>query len=163
MARNEELFTAICKGNRKAVEEIVQGVIDADGDTVELLNESMIPAMRDIGERFSRNEVYVPEMLIAARAMQTGRTLIEPLLAKKGHEPVGRVCVGTVKGVMPHYVLTERHGFGADLYVPASFIANVEHETIHLTLTQPDALQMGWEQAPRDDEAEPEDDLHRHI
>ncbi len=71
--------------------------------------------------------------------------------------------VGTVKGVMPHYVLVARQGFGSDLYVPASFIANVEHETIHLTLTQPDALQMGWEQAPRDDEAEPEDDLHRHI
>jgi 5-methyltetrahydrofolate--homocysteine methyltransferase len=98
MARNEELFSAICKGNRKSVEEIVQGVIDAEGDTVELLNESMIPAMRDIGERFSRNEVYVPEMLIAARAMQTGLTLIEPMLAKKGHQPVGRVCVGTVKG-----------------------------------------------------------------
>ncbi len=71
--------------------------------------------------------------------------------------------VGTVKGVMPHYVRTAWHGFGTDLYVPASFIANVEHETVHLNLTQHDALQMGWEQAPRDDEAEPEDDLHRHI
>lgn len=71
--------------------------------------------------------------------------------------------VGTIKGVMPHYVLTAQPGFGSDLYVPASFIANVEHETIHLNLTQHDALQMGWEQAPRDDEAEPEDDLHRHV
>lgn len=71
--------------------------------------------------------------------------------------------LGSVKGVTPNYVLTARHGFERDLYVPASSIANVEHETIYLNLTQHEALQMGWEQAPRDDEAEPEDDLHRHI
>jgi hypothetical protein len=73
--------------------------------------------------------------------------------------------VGTVKGVTQNYILTARHGFAADLYVPASFIANVEHETIHLNITHDAAEQMGWEQAPRDDEAEPgaDDDLHRHV
>lgn len=71
--------------------------------------------------------------------------------------------VGTVKGVTPNYVLTARPGFAADLYVPASYIGNVEHETIHLTITQRDVDQMGWEQAPRDDEPEPADDLHRHV
>lgn len=71
--------------------------------------------------------------------------------------------LGTVMGVTPNYVLTSRPGFAKDLYVPVSFIANVEHETIHLTLTQHDALQMGWEQPPRDDEAEPQDALHRHV
>lgn len=71
--------------------------------------------------------------------------------------------VGTVKGVTPNYVLTARSGFAGDLYIPAGSIANVEHETIHLNLTQHDALQMGWEQPPRDDEAEPADDLHRHV
>ena len=71
--------------------------------------------------------------------------------------------VGSVKAVTPHYVVTARPGFAADLYVPASFIANVGHETIHLNLTQSEASQMGWEQPPRDDEAEPEDDLHRHV
>jgi len=71
--------------------------------------------------------------------------------------------VGTVKGVTPHYIVTARSGFATDLYVPASFIANVEHGAIHLNLTQSDASQMGWEQPPRDDEAEPEDDLHRHV
>ena len=98
MARDEALFEAITKGNRKLVVELVQGRIDANGDVVELMNDSMIPAMRDIGERFSRNEVYVPEMLIAARAMQAGLDLVEPLLTASGHEPRGRVCVGTVKG-----------------------------------------------------------------
>ncbi len=98
MAKNEELFNAICKGNRKLVAEIVQKTIDENGDVVELLNETMIPSMRDVGDKFSRNEIYVPEMLIAARAMQAGLDLVEPLLAESGHEPRGRVCVGTVKG-----------------------------------------------------------------
>jgi len=98
MARNEALFTAICTGKRKEVSAIVQSAIDNGEDIVVMLNESMIPAMRDIGDRFSRNEVYVPEMLIAARAMQSGLDLIEPILEAKGHEPRGRVGIGTVKG-----------------------------------------------------------------
>jgi 5-methyltetrahydrofolate--homocysteine methyltransferase len=98
MARNQGLFEAITKGNRKAVEEIVKGALEQGANVVELLNDSMIPAMRDIGEKFSRNEVYVPEMLIAARAMQSGLKMIEPLLAKSGHQPRGRICIGTVKG-----------------------------------------------------------------
>lgn len=98
MAKNETLYDAICKGNRKLVAETVQQEVDAGVEVVGLLNESMIPAMREVGERFSRNEVYVPEMLIAARAMQAGLNIIEPLLATAGHKARARVCVGTVKG-----------------------------------------------------------------
>jgi hypothetical protein len=73
--------------------------------------------------------------------------------------------VGTVKGVTQNYILTSRPGFAADLYVPASSIANVEHETIHLNITHGDADLMGWEQEPRDDDSagEPVNDLHRHV
>ena len=73
--------------------------------------------------------------------------------------------LGTVKDVGRHYVLTSRPGFAADLYVPASFIANVERETIYLNLTHDAVEQMGWEQAPLHDEPEttPESDLHRHV
>lgn len=98
MPRNEEIFEAITKGNRKVVGAKVQEIADEKGDIVDLLNETMIPAMRDIGDRFSRNEVYVPEMLIAARAMQTGLDIIEPLLADSGHKARAKVGVGTVKG-----------------------------------------------------------------
>ena len=98
VAKNEELYAAISKGDRTAVAGIVQGAIDERANVAELLDDTMIPAMRDIGEKFSRNEIYVPEMLIAARAMQTGLDLIEPLLVDSGHEPRGRVCIGTVKG-----------------------------------------------------------------
>jgi hypothetical protein len=73
--------------------------------------------------------------------------------------------VGSVRGVTQNYIVTSRPGPAADLYVPASFIANVEHETIYLNITQRDVQQMGWEQAPRDDEleTEPTNDLHRHV
>lgn len=98
MARDEALYEAISKGKRKDVQAIVQAALDAGSDVEPLLMDSMIPAMRDIGERFSRNEVYVPEMLIAARAMQTGLDLIEPILDQGGHQPVGTICIGTVKG-----------------------------------------------------------------
>jgi 5-methyltetrahydrofolate--homocysteine methyltransferase len=98
MARIETLFNAIISGDRATVVETVQQQVDGKGDVKALLLESMIPAMREIGDRFSRNEAYVPEMLIAARAMQSGLDIIEPLLASAGHKSPAKVCVGTVKG-----------------------------------------------------------------
>jgi hypothetical protein len=72
--------------------------------------------------------------------------------------------LGTIKSVGHDYVPVSRSVFGEELYVPVSWIANVEHETIHLNLTRDDALQMDWEQAPSHDELETgPDDLHRHI
>jgi 5-methyltetrahydrofolate--homocysteine methyltransferase len=98
MAKDEALFDAIRNGNRKLTEEIVQKLVAEKADVTEMLEASMIPAMRDVGDRFSRNEAYVPELLVAARAMQTGLAVIEPLLTAAGHQPIARVCVGTVKG-----------------------------------------------------------------
>jgi 5-methyltetrahydrofolate--homocysteine methyltransferase len=98
MAKNQELYDAICDGNRPGVVAIVEAVVADGDDCVETLMDSMIPAMRHVGDCFARNEVYVPEMLIAARAMQAGLDILAPVLAKSGHEPIGKVAVGTVKG-----------------------------------------------------------------
>jgi 5-methyltetrahydrofolate--homocysteine methyltransferase len=98
MARNEELYEAVLKGKRKDVASIVQESVDAGVNVEEILMESMVPAMAEIGDRFSRNEAYVPEMLIAARAMQAGLDILDPLLQEAGHEPIGKVAIGTVKG-----------------------------------------------------------------
>jgi 5-methyltetrahydrofolate--homocysteine methyltransferase len=98
MARNEELFNAVLKGKRKDVAALVQTDIDSGAPVEGILMESMVPAMAEIGDRFSRNEAYVPEMLIAARAMQAGLDLLDPLLQEAGHEPIGVVAIGTVKG-----------------------------------------------------------------
>jgi 5-methyltetrahydrofolate--homocysteine methyltransferase len=98
MAKNDALFTAISKGKKNDVQAIVQKLLAEGASAESILMETMIPAMRDIGDKFSRNEVYVPEMLIAARAMQAGLTIIEPILVKAGHKPLGKVAIGTVKG-----------------------------------------------------------------
>ena len=98
MAKNEALYEAVLKGKRKDVATVVQELVDAGGNVEEILMESMIPAMAEIGDRFSRNEAYVPEMLIAARAMQTGLDILDPLLQAAGHKAIGKVAIGTVKG-----------------------------------------------------------------
>lgn len=98
MAKNDALYEAVLKGKRKDVIIIVQEDIEKGTNVAEILMESMIPAMAEIGDRFSRNEAYVPEMLIAARAMQAGLDILDPLLAEAGHEPIGKVAIGTVKG-----------------------------------------------------------------
>jgi 5-methyltetrahydrofolate--homocysteine methyltransferase len=98
MGRNQELFDSIVEGNRAKVAELVQAAVDRGDNVEEVLTESMIPAMREIGDRFTRNEVFVPEMLISAQAMQAGLDIVEPLLAEGGHQPVAKVVIGTVKG-----------------------------------------------------------------
>ena len=73
--------------------------------------------------------------------------------------------VGTVRDVGQNYIVTST-GLAGDIYVPASAVANVEHEVVHLSIPQRDVAEMGWEQPPRDDDApatSPESDLHRHV
>jgi hypothetical protein len=74
--------------------------------------------------------------------------------------------VGAVRDVGQNYMLTSSTGLASDIYVPASAIANVEHEVVHLSVAQRDVVQMGWDQPPRDDDApatSAETDLHRHV
>lgn len=105
----DELFDAICDGDREGVVELVTRARDSGEDLGALLNDAMIPAMAEIGDQFSAGEVFVPEMLVAARAMQGGIDIIEPILANSDHEPVARVCIGSVKG--------DLHDIGKNLVV----------------------------------------------
>lgn len=94
----EALKAAVIKGDRNKVTAMVQVAIDEKEDINAILDRGMIPAMREIGDKFSRNEAYVPELLIAARAMQAGLALLEPLIAASGRKSLGKVAIGTVKG-----------------------------------------------------------------
>ncbi len=94
----DALKTAVKKGRRNDVTTLVQSAIEEKIDPNELLDRAMIPAMREIGDAFSRNEAYVPELLVAARAMQAGLKLIEPMVAASGRKARGRIVIGTVKG-----------------------------------------------------------------
>ena len=89
----EALRAAVIKGKRNDVAAIVQAAIDGGEDINLILDRGMIPAMREIGDKFSRNEAYVPELLIAARAMQAGLALLEPLIAASGRKSMGKVAI----------------------------------------------------------------------
>ena len=95
---NQALFDAIVSGNAKATPGLVQADLDSGVPPGEILSQSMVPAMSRIGDQFSVNEIYVPQMLIAARAMNAGLAVLEPILVDSGYEPVGKVAIGTVKG-----------------------------------------------------------------
>jgi 5-methyltetrahydrofolate--homocysteine methyltransferase len=92
------VYEGVISGNQKVVGEGVQAALDEGTAPSTILFDYLIPAMTEVGERFERNEFFVPEMLIAARAMQAGMVLIKPLLAETGIEPSGTVAIGTVKG-----------------------------------------------------------------
>ena len=98
MGKNEAVFQAIYTGDKNGAVAAVQQALDAGEAIDQLMNESLIPAMKQIGDDFECGESFVPEMLIAARAMDAALELIQPLMEATGTEPVGHVCIGTVKG-----------------------------------------------------------------
>ncbi len=93
-----EISENLQRGKAKIVKELVQKAIDAGISPDVILNEGLLPGMSVVGEKFKTNEVYVPEVLVAARAMNMGAQLLKPLLAEAGVQAVGKVCIGTVQG-----------------------------------------------------------------
>ena len=86
------------KGRAKNVEELVRQAL-ADGlSAKEILNDALIAAMMEVGSKFKENKIYVPEVLIAARAMNAGVAVLKPALTKEGVQPVGKAIICTVKG-----------------------------------------------------------------
>lgn len=98
MTLQEELYESVVNGDGEAVKSLTaQGV--AEGlKASELLNDVLIPAMTDVGQRFERQEFFVPEMLVAARAMKFGVEVLRPHLVAAGVKPIGTVVMGTVQG-----------------------------------------------------------------
>ena len=93
-----EISENLQKGKAKAVKELVQQAVDAGIPAGEILTEGLLAGMSIVGEKFKNNEVYVPEVLVAARAMNMGTQILKPLLAESGVTASGKVCIGTVQG-----------------------------------------------------------------
>lgn len=93
-----EISTNLQQGKAKVVKELVQKAIDEGLDVKTILEEGLLSGMNIIGEKFKNNEVYVPDVLIAARAMNAGTELLKPLLVAGGVKAKGKVVLGTVKG-----------------------------------------------------------------
>ena len=94
----QDIAENLMKGKANDVKELVQKALDEGVAPGSVLNEGLLAGMSVIGERFKKNEVYVPEVLIAARAMKAGMEILQPQLAAAGVEPVGVAVIGTVKG-----------------------------------------------------------------
>ncbi len=94
----QEISIMLQAGKAKDVKLLVQQAIDEGVPAKTILDEGLLAGMSVIGEKFKNNEVYVPEVLVAARAMNMGASLLKPLLAQAGVQARGRACIGTVKG-----------------------------------------------------------------
>jgi 5-methyltetrahydrofolate--homocysteine methyltransferase len=98
MSDLSKLYEAILTGDSKSAVAITKEALAEGADPLEIVTKHMVPAMDEAGRRFECEDYFVPELLLAARAMKGALELIRPLLAERGTEPVGRVVIGTVKG-----------------------------------------------------------------
>lgn len=94
----KKLHDAILTGNAKASAEITKQALDEGADPADLVAQYMIPAMDEVGRLFEAQEYFVPELLLAGRAMKAALEYLRPLLAASGAKPFGKVVIGTVKG-----------------------------------------------------------------
>ena len=98
MSKIEELAQAVETGKAKIVPQLVQEALDEGIDPMEILNKGMIDAMGVVGEKFKNNEIFVPEMLVAARAMKKGVDVVKPHLGAGNSATIGKMIMGTVAG-----------------------------------------------------------------
>lgn len=98
MAQNKDLYDAILNGNAKKAHEATLVALAAGAEPMQLISESMVPAMDEVGKLFEAEEYFVPELLLAGRAMKSAMELIKPLLSAAGQRMAVRVIIGTVKG-----------------------------------------------------------------
>ena len=132
----QEISEFLQKGRAKNVKALVEQALAEGVDAKVILNEGLLNGMSIIGGKFKRNEVFVPEVLVAAIAMNAGMTILEPKLIEIGNEPIGKAVIGTVKGdlhdIGKNLVVMMYKGAGfevIDLGVdvePATFIAKAE-------------------------------------
>ncbi len=132
----------VINGKRVEVEALVRQALDAGLAPNDILNTGLIAAMREVGARFEAGDFYVPEMLIAARAMQAGLAILKPHLVESGIESTGKVVIGTVKGDLHDIgknlvaMMLEGAGFeivdlGTDV-APEKFIAAIKENDASL-------------------------------
>jgi len=98
MEKLQQLAESVINGKAPEAERLTQELLDEGLTPSEVLNQGLIIGMDEVGRRFRNNEFYVPEVLIAARAMKAGMKILRPLLAETGVKPMARIAIGTVKG-----------------------------------------------------------------
>lgn len=142
MANLEAIAENVINGQAPAVTAGVQEAIDEDVSVQDILHKGLIAGMNVVGVRFKNNEFYIPEVLIAARAMKAGLELIRPKLLEQKVKPLGKVCIGTVKGDLHDIgknlvgMMLEGAGFevidlGVDV-APETFVESVREQGVQI-------------------------------
>lgn len=98
MIHLKEIREAIITGRPDDAKDLAQKALQGGGEADKILNETLIPAINEVGEKFGRNEIFFPEMLVSAMAMKEALSVLRPVLVDKGIKPIGRVVLGTVQG-----------------------------------------------------------------
>ena len=129
MSKIQELSAAIESGKMKVVPGLIEEALNEGIAPDVILNQGMIDAMGVVGEKFKNNEIFVPEMLIAARAMKKGVEVLTPYLKSAGTEPIGKLIIGTVVG--------DLHDIGKNLV--AMMIEGAGFEVIDLGVDVPES------------------------
>jgi len=141
-AKTQEIYNAVIEGNAPGTQAAVQAALAEGLEPASLLTEGMIAAMKEVGRRFEEGDYFVPEMLIAARAMQSGLALLKPYLKDADIKPAGKVAIGTVKGDLHDIgknlvgMMLEGGGFevidlGTDV-TPGKFVEAVVNEHVQI-------------------------------
>ncbi|HET7768497.1 MAG TPA: corrinoid protein [Chloroflexota bacterium] len=142
MAALAELSEAIINGNAPKAKEAAERALSDGVDPMAIVNQGLLPGMAVVGDRFKRNEYYIPEVLLSARAMKGALALVQPLLGATSYQPLGTVVVGTVKGDLHDIgknlvsMMLEGAGFkvvdlGVDVS-PEKFIAAVQEHSAQI-------------------------------
>ncbi len=142
MADLKALADAVIKGDQSTAVEITKSALEEGTAAKNVLEEGLIAGMDVVGARFKNNEIYIPEVLIAARAMKMAMEFLEPELVKAGVKPVGKFLIGTVQGdlhdIGKNLVAMMLKGAGfevIDLGVdvgPEKFVEQVKTQGVHV-------------------------------
>ena len=138
----EPIYDAVLEGNMPETTECVQAALDDGVGAAEVLHKALIPAMSEVGRLFEEGEYFVPEMLIAARAMQAGLKILKPILVEENVQFSGKVAIGTVKGDLHDIgknlvaMMLEGAGFeivdlGTDVG-PEKFIESIQNDKVDI-------------------------------
>jgi 5-methyltetrahydrofolate--homocysteine methyltransferase len=142
MADLKALADAIISGDQNTAVEVTKTALDEGTAAESVLNDGLIAGMDVIGDRFKKNEVYIPEVLIAARAMKSAMEILEPELIKAGVEPIGKLLIGTTQGdlhdIGKNLVAMMLKGAGFELIdlgvdvSPEKFVEQAKAADVHL-------------------------------
>jgi 5-methyltetrahydrofolate--homocysteine methyltransferase len=98
MVSTEKFYNLLSQGKMDEVKKLTQDALEEGESPEVILNQGLIPAMEKIGARFKNGDIYIPEVLIAARAMHAGMDVLKPILSKSNTPMAGKIAIGTVKG-----------------------------------------------------------------